>query len=303
MPEAGDVARLDGAQRNLVGAVPAAVVAHGDDLVAAGIAAAGEFRDTAGLAEVLRQRPRPVARRPVEAEQQRAAGEFGRGRAEDAVVRVLPHGDVDPGCRGGASIGNAGGAGGREIAFLRVVGALAVVNVVHELVDQEVDVRVALAVGVRRHVDRHAVHVGREVGAVVEVEAAQEVLVRLAVTAVLGHDQAWNDLEHLAGPEHRPALDLHAGDDALAGRERLADESDARRGHDDFLERHALRRAGRDAGGAGEGGRAERDWHRESRGAQRAPRAAPSRVHARPLQRPARPQTERMLTSSMMIVQ
>ena len=70
---------------------------------------------------------------------------------------------------------------------------------VDELGDQEVDVGVALAVGVRRHVDRHAVHVGREVGAVVEVEAAQEVLVGLAVAAVLRDDQPGHDLEHFAG--------------------------------------------------------------------------------------------------------
>jgi hypothetical protein len=36
-------------------------------------------------------------------------------------------------------------------------------------------------VGVAGHVDRHAHHVGGEVAAVVEVEAAQEVLVGLAV--------------------------------------------------------------------------------------------------------------------------
>ena len=55
----------------------------------------------------------------------------------------------------------------------------------HQLGDQEVEIRVALAVRVRRHVDRHAGDRRREVGAVIEVEAAQEVLVGLALAAVL----------------------------------------------------------------------------------------------------------------------
>jgi hypothetical protein len=62
-------------------------------------------------------------------------------------------------------------------------------------------------VRVRRHVDRHAVDPGREVGAVVEVEAAQVVLVGLAVAAVLRDDDAGNEFEHLGGPQRRPALD------------------------------------------------------------------------------------------------
>jgi hypothetical protein len=74
-----------------------------------------------------------------------------------------------------------GGARGREIALVREVGALAVRDAVDELGDEPVQVAVALAVRVRGHVDGHAVDRGREVGAVVEVEAAQEILVRLAV--------------------------------------------------------------------------------------------------------------------------
>ena len=48
------------------------------------------------------------------------------------------------------------------------------------------------------HVHRQAVDAGGEVGAMVEVEAAQEVLVGLAVTRVLGDDDPRHEFQHLA---------------------------------------------------------------------------------------------------------
>ena len=49
------------------------------------------------------------------------------------------------------------------------------------------------------HVDRHVVDGDREVGAVVEIVAAQEVLVGFALAAVLGDDQARRRFEQF-GP-------------------------------------------------------------------------------------------------------
>jgi hypothetical protein len=76
---------------------------------------------------------------------------------------------------------------------------------------------VALAVAMRRHVDRQAVDAGREVGAVVEVEAAQEVLVGLAVARVLRDDEAGHELEHLARAQGGAALQQLGADHALRG--------------------------------------------------------------------------------------
>ena len=65
----------------------------------------------------------------------------------------------------------------------------------------------------------------REVGAVIEVEAAQVVLVGLALAAVLADDDAGHGLEHLAGPRHRArASSWRDGDCALARGLRHADE-------------------------------------------------------------------------------
>ncbi len=45
----------------------------------------------------------------------------------------------------------------------------------------------------------------REIGAVVEIEAAQKVLVGFALAGVLGDDQARHDLQRFAGPRERHA--------------------------------------------------------------------------------------------------
>ena len=60
--------------------------------------------------------------------------------------------------------------------------------------------------------------VGRKVRAVIEIESAEVVLVRLALAAVLADDDARHRLEHLAGAHHRPRVELSAGDGALTGR-------------------------------------------------------------------------------------
>jgi hypothetical protein len=50
---------------------------------------------------------------------------------------------------------------------------------------------------------------------VVEVEAAQEHLIRLTRAAMLRDDESGHHLEDLAGPQPRPRVDLVGADDAL----------------------------------------------------------------------------------------
>ena len=78
---------------------------------------------------------------------------------------------------------------------------------------------------VRPHIDRHAVHAGREIGAVVEVEAAQVILVGLARAAVLRDDHAGNGLDDFARPEQRAQRELLVADHALVGGSGDADEA------------------------------------------------------------------------------
>jgi hypothetical protein len=72
-------------------------------------------------------------------------------------------------------------------------------------------------------VHRHVIDGEAEVGPVVEVEAAQEVLVGLAPARMLGGDQSGRGLEDLARAQQRADLDVGPGDAALAGRAGGAD--------------------------------------------------------------------------------
>jgi hypothetical protein len=74
----------------------------------------------------------------------------------------------------------------------------------------------------RRHVDWQAVDEGGEVGPVVMVEAAQEVLVGLAVARVPRDDDARDELQDLAGAQYGPAVEQRRTDRALRGSVRAA---------------------------------------------------------------------------------
>ena len=131
-----------------------------------------------------------------------------------------------------------GAAGAAEVAQLGVVHAQPVVDVVHQLGDEEIEVGVALAVGVRGHVDRHALDPGLEVGAVVEIEAADEILVGLAVTRVLGDDHAGHGLEQLAFAGDRAAPQVRRADPALRGRAGDPDQIVGAAGDGERIELH-----------------------------------------------------------------
>jgi CopG family transcriptional regulator, nickel-responsive regulator len=139
------------------------------------------------------------------------------------------------------------GAGGGEVALAREVGAFAVGEAAHDLGDHEVGVGIALAVAVRAHVDGHAVDGDGEVGAVVQVEAAQEVLVGLALAAVLGDDEAGRGLQQFPRAVDGAGLELGGQHHALARRLRLADSIGGRVDRLDRVRSRArrLRRSGR----------------------------------------------------------
>jgi len=90
-------------------------------------------------------------------------------------------------------------------------------------------------VRVRDHVDRHSVDPGREVRAVVEIEAAQEHLIRFAGAAVLRDDHAGHGLEDLAGAHARAGVELGGADDAFRRRHALPDRIVPSTEHDDVV--------------------------------------------------------------------
>ncbi len=96
-------------------------------------------------------------------------------------------------------------------------------EIAHQLGDKKIEIRIALAVRMRRHVDGHAVDFSRKIGPVVEVEGAQEILVRFPLARMLGHYQAGDILEHGARTQQRLACQLFLAHVACRGRLHIAD--------------------------------------------------------------------------------
>ena len=82
--------------------------------------------------------------------------------------------------------------------------------------------------GVAALVDQHAVDRGAQVGAMVQVKAAQVKLVRLALTAVLTHHQTGHRFQQLAGPVDSARVQLTLRHNAFVGRARIAQQAVAR---------------------------------------------------------------------------
>jgi hypothetical protein len=257
--EAADQALIDRALRNLVGRVPVCRIRH-----------RGERRTVAGLSDAVAQHavdpvklfrvlPRAVVVRGLERVEQVAVSDAAAVGDERAAVAMGAEGERCDAARQRVEQADVGRAGGREVALVGVVRALLVADPVDELGQQPVEIGVAVAVRVRRHVDRHAGDEGREVGAVVEVEAAQEVLVRLAVAAVLRDDHAGHELEQLGRAQRGPALDQLGRDRALAGRVGAADGVVVVADHGDRGELHRLAHRNR-----GDGQQRELQRERES---------------------------------------
>src|SRR4029453_6944611 len=80
----------------------------------------------------------------------------------------------------------------REVAKVRVIRALGVLHPCDQFRNEKIQIRVSLAVGVGHHVDWSPRDGHRKVAAVVQVEAAEEVLVGLSLAAVLRDDDAWH---------------------------------------------------------------------------------------------------------------
>ena len=139
--------------------------------------------------------------------------------------------------------------GGGEIAESRVVWALDEVQRFNRLGNDEIDVCVTLAVAVGAHVDWHAVDPGGEVRPVIQIESAQEHLVRFARAAVLGDDHAGYGLEHVAGSQQRSQRQIHLPHHAFGGSACLPHQDIAPALHQHFLQRGVGLAQGSTAGG------------------------------------------------------
>ena len=150
-------------------------------------------------------------------------GERAAGGLGDVLVDHVAHDEVD-------------GARGGEVPVLDEVRPFERLETQDGLGDQKVQVGVALAVGVAAEVDREPVDEERDVGAVIGVEAAQEVLLRLAAALMLADDEAGDQAHDIGRPTLRAELEVEPGDEDLRGR-----GDGRRRRHHDRRQRRLLR--------------------------------------------------------------
>ena len=102
-----------------------------------------------------------------------------------------------------------------KVADIRVIRTFFEIHPLHKLRDDGVHVRVALAVRVRWQVQRHIVEENGDIRAMVEIEAAQKILVGLAAAGVLRDDEAGNRLQNLSRTKNRTILDLRCAHRSL----------------------------------------------------------------------------------------
>ncbi len=223
-PETGRQPARNRARRHLVGGVPVCPVPHAGQDESVAIVAAAEAQHAVDLAVPIGSDPRSVVLVQLDGAEQTAVAHARRCSTEHPAPSVAAIAHPNQRLVKVTDVVDIGGAGRREIPFFGVVRPFLELHAADELRDQEPEVGVAMRVGAGRHVDRHARDRGREVGAVIEIEPAQIVLVGLSLAAVLADNHAGHRLEHLAGAHDGSFLQLRGRDGSLAGSRGDADE-------------------------------------------------------------------------------
>ena len=202
--------------------MPGRAVGHGGDAGAAGVGGRAVAQHAIGAVKALGLVPRAIVVGRLHRIQQLAALPRHGLRQQRAGIAVVTQSQRCNALGQAIKQPQARHPGRAEVALIGKVGPLFVADAVHQLGNEPVQIAVAMAMRVRGHVHRHAVHIGGEVGAMVQVKAAQKVLVGLAITTVLGDDHAGHKLQHFGRAQRGTVFDQLGGDHTLAGRVRRA---------------------------------------------------------------------------------
>lgn len=208
---------------NLVRRVPLCRVAVQCHLRLGGAEPEAVAEKELGLREVFVELPGPVVQGLVDGPGQHAVADVGTSRRDSPDVAVLAQRPLDKRLREASVVREVDAPRGGEVALLGMVDALAVHGRLHEFGNDEVEVEIALPMAVGTHVDGHAVQVDGEIGAVVEIESAQEILVGLPGARVLGGDHAGDGLDQFADAQERRQVVVRIPNHALGRRGRGAD--------------------------------------------------------------------------------
>nr|WP_243453531.1 hypothetical protein [Polymorphobacter multimanifer] len=166
------------------------------------------------MAEIFSEDVAPVIVTGFDCEQQATLAEPGGAGADGA--QIGPRATFGrKACREIGVGTESRRAGGSEIASIGAVGALGIIDVFDCLGDDEVEIEIALAMAVAAIVERHAIEECSEVGAVIEVEAAQEILIGLAAARMLGRNEAGHNLKQFPGALQRTSIEIGAADPAF----------------------------------------------------------------------------------------
>ena len=204
------------AQRNLVGGIPGVRIGHRGRRKTVDRGALAETQQAGELVHVIRRVPRAVISVHLAGIEQRAAAEFCRAHAEIAQIVEAADGGFRDGLVDAVAQIDEQRARGGEIADIGEVRSLADVQAGDRLRHQPVEVGVALAVSMGRQIDRHVVDEDRQIRAVIEIVAAQIILIGLAAVGVHDHGEAGHGFENLARSRHRAGVELLPGHRHLA---------------------------------------------------------------------------------------
>ncbi len=240
--ESVEGAVADEIEGDLIGALPASAIAHEGEQEVVLLVAFEVAGESVGAVEVFGQLPRAFVVVVFSGE-----GEFpgvtvfsdGEGVAcDDACVSVLT------GFNGCKSLGEdveeaeMGASRAGEVAVLREIGPFTIVDAFNEFGDEAVQIGVTLAVGVGSHVDGHAIDGDEKVGAVVEVESAEEILGGFAASGVLGDDDAGDGFEDFATAERGTGEEIGAAGNPEGRGGGLFEEISGFPDDHDFIETH-----------------------------------------------------------------
>ena len=227
-----DQSGIDRALRDLFGRIEGDVIALERCPQRPAAERCGPFGEAIEQAQVALDPERPVVEADLAAQKEIACAKLARSARDEAIIVARSNFGRDERRRGIDCV-KLCRSRRPEISDVGAVWSLGVVDLLDKLGDDEVEVAIALAVAVGPQIDRHAVDEGREVRAMIEVEAAQEILVGLAAARVLGCDQTGNDFKQLADALDGPVVEVDLADLTLRRRCGNADQVRGAPGDDD----------------------------------------------------------------------
>ncbi len=233
-----------GAVGELIARIPFAMIGARRDAEAVGVVALAVGQQAVEFGIIIRMHPGAVVVIRFAAVKQIARTELLRDAEHAALIAIHAAFHRDEVLRQRLVKHQMGRSGRTVIAHVRVIRAFLVIQPLHEFRDDGVHVGVTLAMRVRRQIERHVVEENGEVRAVIEIEAAQEILVRLSAAGVLRDDDAGNGFQNFARAQNGTFLNLCRAHRSLCGRIGDANQAILSACDDRFRQTHRQRRVG-----------------------------------------------------------